>query len=155
MTLCTTNTLHIHTYTVSVSEALHSHFQYIPFSPLLHTQQLSNTINASFQHIEYLVPTLGSSMSSITFLLLPILLVSFGHCHIPSTLEGPFDPITVPFDPALRGNAVDLPETDPRVRRRVRGFEPEQISVSLSTNHDSVWVSWVTGMSCETIIISM
>ncbi|KAG5002305.1 hypothetical protein JHK87_023377 [Glycine soja] len=93
-------------------------------------------------------------MASITFsllqfhrapILLLILLAGFGHCHIPSTLEGPFDPVTVPFDPALRGVAVDLPETDPRVRRRVRGFEPEQISVSLSTSHDSVWISWVTG----------
>ncbi|XP_022758673.1 purple acid phosphatase 15 [Durio zibethinus] len=65
--------------------------------------------------------------------------------RIPSTLDGPFDPVTVPYDVSLRGNAVDLPDTDPRVRRSVRGFEPEQISVSLSVNYDSVWISWVTG----------
>ncbi|XWS31274.1 hypothetical protein CRYUN_Cryun23aG0063200 [Craigia yunnanensis] len=65
--------------------------------------------------------------------------------RIPSTLEGPFDPVTVPYDVSLRGNAVDLPDTDPRVRRRVKGFEPEQISVSLSVSYDSVWISWVTG----------
>ncbi|XWS76088.1 hypothetical protein CRYUN_Cryun01aG0147100 [Craigia yunnanensis] len=52
--------------------------------------------------------------------------------RIPSTLNGPFDSVTVPYDVSLRGNAVDLPDTDPRVRRRVKGFEPEQISVSLS-----------------------
>ncbi|XP_021274973.1 purple acid phosphatase 15 isoform X2 [Herrania umbratica] len=65
--------------------------------------------------------------------------------RIPSTLDGPFDPVTVPYDVSLRGNAVDLPDTDPRVRRRVKGFEPEQISVSLSVSYDSVWISWVTG----------
>ncbi|XP_061371627.1 purple acid phosphatase 15-like isoform X2 [Gastrolobium bilobum] len=79
------------------------------------------------------------------FVLLLNVLVGFGHCHIPTTLEGPFDPVTVPFDPALRGVALDLPDTDPRVRRHVRGFEPEQISLSLSSNHDSIWVSWITG----------
>ncbi|KAK6259763.1 hypothetical protein SCA6_014237 [Theobroma cacao] len=65
--------------------------------------------------------------------------------RIPSTLDGPFDPVTVPYDVSLRGNAVDLPDTDPRVRRRVKGFEPEQISISLSVSYDSVWISWVTG----------
>lgn len=64
---------------------------------------------------------------------------------IPTTLDGPFTPVTVPLDESFRGNAVDLPADDPRVRRTVKGFEPEQISVSLSTNHDSVWVSWITG----------
>ncbi|VVA15819.1 PREDICTED: purple acid [Prunus dulcis] len=67
--------------------------------------------------------------------------------RIPTTLDGPFEPVTVPFDQSLRGNAVDLPESDHRVRRRVKGFEPEQISVSLSANYDSVWISWVTGES--------
>ncbi|KAI8574279.1 hypothetical protein RHMOL_Rhmol01G0342000 [Rhododendron molle] len=58
-------------------------------------------------------------------------------CKIPTTLDGPFEPVTVPFDEKLRGNAVDLPDTDPRVRRRVNGFEPEQISVALSSTYDS------------------
>ncbi|KAK8565184.1 hypothetical protein V6N13_020311 [Hibiscus sabdariffa] len=65
--------------------------------------------------------------------------------RIPSTLDGPFEPVTAPYDVSLRGSAVDLPDTDPRVRRRVKGFEPEQISVSLSVNYDSVWISWITG----------
>ncbi|KAF5741271.1 calcineurin-like phosphoesterase [Tripterygium wilfordii] len=64
---------------------------------------------------------------------------------IPSTLDGPFKPVTIPFDANLRANAIDLPATDPRVRRKVKGFEPEQISVSLSASYDSVWISWVTG----------
>ncbi|KAJ9169762.1 hypothetical protein P3X46_017917 [Hevea brasiliensis] len=67
------------------------------------------------------------------------------YAEIPSTLDGPFQPVTVPFDVSLRGNAVDLPATDSRVRRRVKGFEPEQISVSLSASYDSVWISWITG----------
>ncbi|KAK1270133.1 Purple acid phosphatase 15 [Acorus gramineus] len=65
---------------------------------------------------------------------------------VPTTLDGPFEPVTVPLsDDAFRGHAVDLPPTDPRVRRNVVGFEPEQVSVSLSADSDSVWVSWVTG----------
>lgn len=65
---------------------------------------------------------------------------------IQTTLQGPFKPVTVPLDKSFRGNAVDLPDTDPRVQRRVQGFEPEQISVSLSATHDSVWISWITGL---------
>ncbi|XP_043806819.1 purple acid phosphatase 15-like isoform X3 [Manihot esculenta] len=64
---------------------------------------------------------------------------------IQTTLQGPFKPVTVPLDKSFRGNAVDLPDTDPCVQRRVQGFEPEQISVSLSATHDSVWISWITG----------
>lgn len=67
------------------------------------------------------------------------------YCEIPTTLDGPFDPVTVPLDENFRGNAIDLPDTDPRVQRDVEGFEPEQISVSLSSTHDSVWISWITG----------
>ncbi|KAH6768369.1 purple acid phosphatase 15 [Perilla frutescens var. frutescens] len=67
------------------------------------------------------------------------------YCEIPTTLEGPFDPVTVSLDENFRGNAIDLPDSDPRVQRDVTGFEPEQISVSLSSTHDSVWISWITG----------
>lgn len=73
--------------------------------------------------------------------------VDGGGVIIPSTLDGPFEPVTVPFDESLRGNAVDLPDSDPRVKRRVKGFEPEQISISLSAHYDSVWISWITGIS--------
>ncbi|KAK2414125.1 purple acid phosphatase [Trifolium repens] len=85
--------------------------------------------------------------SFILFLNLLHLFPTFSNCHIPipTTLEGPFLPVTVPFDPSLRGDTVDLPDTDPRVRRQVTGFQPEQISLSLSTTHDSVWISWITG----------
>lgn len=81
--------------------------------------------------------------------ILLFLLVSFVLARgkrIPTTLEGPFKPVTVPLDNSFRGGAVDLPETDPRVQRTVVGFEPEQISVSLSSTYDSVWISWITGI---------
>uniref|UniRef100_A0A2N9EDB8 Purple acid phosphatase n=1 Tax=Fagus sylvatica TaxID=28930 RepID=A0A2N9EDB8_FAGSY len=68
-----------------------------------------------------------------------------GEIKIPSTLDGPFKPVTVPLDDSLRGKAVDLPDSDPRVERSVKGFEPEQISVSLSAEYHSVWISWITG----------
>uniref|UniRef100_A0A0E0P3W8 Purple acid phosphatase n=2 Tax=Oryza rufipogon TaxID=4529 RepID=A0A0E0P3W8_ORYRU len=61
----------------------------------------------------------------------------------PSTLAGPTRPVTVP--PRDRGHAVDLPDTDPRVQRRVKGWAPEQIAVALSAAPSSAWVSWVTG----------
>ncbi|KAK6940526.1 Purple acid phosphatase, N-terminal [Dillenia turbinata] len=81
----------------------------------------------------------------ITVLTLITVLFSVVDPKIPTTLEGPFKPVTVPFDVSLRGHAVDLPDTDPRVQRRVKGYEPEQISVSLSSSYDSVWISWITG----------
>ncbi|KAK1379321.1 Purple acid phosphatase [Heracleum sosnowskyi] len=65
--------------------------------------------------------------------------------EIPTTLEGPFKPVTVPLDDSFRGNAVDLPDTDERLQRTVYGFEPEQISVSLFSTYDSVSISWITG----------
>jgi len=83
----------------------------------------------------------------VLFLNLLLLFFDFSNCHIPNTLEGPFLPVTVPFDTSLRGDTEDLPDDDPRVRRQVTGFQPEQISLSLSTTHHSVWLSWITGMS--------
>ncbi|XP_042513597.1 purple acid phosphatase 15 [Macadamia integrifolia] len=83
------------------------------------------------------------SLTVITLLFLEVFAIVHG--RIPTTLEGPFKPVTVPFDESLRGFAVDLPDTDPRVRRQVKGFEPEQISVTLSATYDSVWISWITG----------
>jgi hypothetical protein len=82
------------------------------------------------------------------FLLLSILssiIVDGGDVPIPTTLDGPFKPVTVPLDKSFRGNAVDLPDTDPFVQRYVEGFQPEQISLSLSASHSSVWISWITG----------
>ncbi|KAJ6860299.1 purple acid phosphatase 15-like isoform X1 [Populus alba x Populus x berolinensis] len=87
------------------------------------------------------------SVLLISFCVLSISLVGTDNIvvGIPTTLDGPFKPVTVPLDKTFRGHAVDLPDTDPRVQRVVQGFEPEQISVSLSTTHDSVWISWITG----------
>ncbi|XP_043722366.1 purple acid phosphatase 15-like isoform X2 [Telopea speciosissima] len=90
-----------------------------------------------------------SSAILITLLFLKIFAVVHG--RIPTTLDGPFKPVTVPFDESLRGKAVDLPDTDPRVRRQVKGFEPEQISVTLSSTYDSVWISWITGLKPDMI----
>lgn len=87
------------------------------------------------------------TLPTVALFILLKLSLTFVHGGIPTTLDGPFKPVTVPLDKSFRGNAVDLPETDPRVKRIVKGFEPEQISVSLSGTHDSVWISWITGLS--------
>ncbi|EPS72247.1 purple acid phosphatase, partial [Genlisea aurea] len=80
--------------------------------------------------------------AAIVFLVLNI----FGYrAEIPTTIQGPFKPVTVPLDASFKGSAEDLPDTDPRVRRNVTGFQPEQISISLSSTYDSVWISWITG----------
>lgn len=67
------------------------------------------------------------------------------HGRIPTTVEGPFKPVTVLLDKSFRGKAQDLPETDPRVQKNGGQFVPEQISVALSADYDSVWISWITG----------
>ncbi|KAJ9555549.1 hypothetical protein OSB04_010163 [Centaurea solstitialis] len=85
------------------------------------------------------------SLILIGFCYFFLIFVGFASGEIPTTLAGPFTPVTVPLDEGFRGHAVDLPSDDPRVKRGVKGFEPEQISISLSTTHDSVWVSWITG----------
>lgn len=63
---------------------------------------------------------------------------------IPSTLEGPFVPVTVMFDQSLRTGSDDLPHFHPRLVKRVPSIFPEQIALALSTP-DSMWVSWITG----------
>ncbi|XP_060179387.1 purple acid phosphatase 15-like isoform X1 [Lycium barbarum] len=84
-------------------------------------------------------------VSILVWFLVFVSLVEVNKGQIPTTLDGPFKPVTVPLDQSFRGHAVDLPDTDPRVQRTVKGFEPEQISVSLSSTYDSVWISWITG----------
>jgi hypothetical protein len=64
--------------------------------------------------------------------------------QIPTTLEGPFTPVTVAFDTSLRQGSNDLPVADPRVVKNVSGIYPEQISLALSTP-DALWISWITG----------
>ncbi|KAG7013430.1 Purple acid phosphatase 15 [Cucurbita argyrosperma subsp. argyrosperma] len=73
------------------------------------------------------------------------------HGRIPTTVEGPFKPVTVPLDTSFRGKAEDLPETDPRVQKNGGQFVPEQISVALSADYDSVWISWITGLEPDTL----
>ncbi|XP_031263907.1 purple acid phosphatase 15-like [Pistacia vera] len=73
-----------------------------------------------------------------------LLLLSLNCVHgggIPTTLEGPFKPVTAPLDKSFSGNVTDLPD----VPSNVEGFQPQQIFVSLSNNYDSVWISWITG----------
>lgn len=90
------------------------------------------------------------ALAAVALLLLAVVAVE---SRIPTTLDGPFKPVTVPFDLSLRGNAVDLPDSDRRVRRSVKGFEPEQISVTLSASHDSVWISWITGLVDSCVLV--
>ncbi|KAJ0034455.1 hypothetical protein Pint_25429 [Pistacia integerrima] len=73
-----------------------------------------------------------------------LLLLSLNCVHgggIPTTLEGPFKPVTAPLNKSFSGNVTDLPD----VPSNVEGFQPQQIFVSLSNNYDSVWISWITG----------
>ncbi|KAJ4723018.1 Purple acid phosphatase [Melia azedarach] len=83
-------------------------------------------------------------VSGLTFSLSFSLLLTLSCINgdrIPTTLEAPFKPVTVPFNNTLRPNASDLPY----FQSNVEGFQPQQISVSLSANYDSVWISWITG----------
>ncbi|MCL7041502.1 hypothetical protein MKW94_022528 [Papaver nudicaule] len=79
----------------------------------------------------------------ITAIVMGIQVVS--SAHIPTTLEGPFQPVTRRFDPSLRRGSDDLPMDHPRLRKTVSSMFPEQISLALSSEPTSIWVSWVTG----------
>ncbi|KAF2314111.1 hypothetical protein GH714_022311 [Hevea brasiliensis] len=64
--------------------------------------------------------------------------------QIPTTLEGPFKPVTRTFDSSLRRGSDDLPMDHPRLKKNVTGNFPEQIALAISSP-TSMWVSWVTG----------
>lgn len=64
---------------------------------------------------------------------------------IPTTLDGPFEPVTRRLDPSLRMGSDDLPMDDPRLKKNVTSSFPEQISLALSSDPSSMWVSWITG----------
>lgn len=81
----------------------------------------------------------------ISFLLLLISSFVNGFVPISTTLEGPFKPFTSPLNLSIIGNVTDLPDSDSLFQRPDLDFAPEQISVSLSSDYDSVWISWVTG----------
>jgi hypothetical protein len=74
-----------------------------------------------------------------------IVAVRIAAASIPTTLEGPFQPVTVKFDPSLRQGSSDLSPDDPRIVKQVSGNFPEQISLALSTP-DAMWITWITGM---------
>ena len=79
----------------------------------------------------------------VTFFLIITKLAGSGK-HIPTTLEGPFDPVTIRFDPSLRQGNDDIPMDDPRLRKNVTSMFPEQIALAVSIP-TSIWVPWVTG----------
>lgn len=96
----------------------------------------------------FIIPTFLLVMISVTSM---SLLLPAGEA-IPSTLDGPFEPLTRRFDPSLRRGSDDLPIDHPRLRKRnVSSDFPEQIALALSTP-TSMWVSWVTGNSDFTIV---
>lgn len=64
--------------------------------------------------------------------------------QIPTTLDGPFKPVTRRFDPSLRRGSDDLPMNHPRLKKNATSNFPEQISLAISSP-TSMWVSWVTG----------
>lgn len=70
---------------------------------------------------------------------------------VPTTLEGPFEPVTRRFDPSLRTGSDDLPMDHPRLKKNVTSIFPEQIALAISSP-TSMWVSWVTG-TCSYIYV--
>lgn len=77
-----------------------------------------------------------------TFLIITMLVVT--EARIPTTLEGPFKPVTQRLDPSLRRGSDDLPMNDPRLKKNVTSNFPEQIALAISSA-TSMWVSWITG----------
>ncbi|KAM0941973.1 putative Acid phosphatase [Dioscorea sansibarensis] len=86
-------------------------------------------------------------MSRVKLLLL-LLVSSFSILEsklIPTTLDGPFTPVTRRFDPSLRRGSDDVPMDDPRLAKRVPCIHPEQIALAASFSPSSIWISWITG----------
>ncbi|KAI3743112.1 hypothetical protein L1987_60815 [Smallanthus sonchifolius] len=71
-------------------------------------------------------------------------MISSTSCQIPTTLDGPFNPVTRKFDPSLRRGSHDLPTNHPRLKKNVTSNFPEQIALAISSPN-SMWVSWITG----------
>lgn len=74
--------------------------------------------------------------------------------RIPTTLDGPFPPVTLRFDPSLRRGSDDLPMNHPRLKKNVTSNFPEQIALAISSP-TSMWVSWVTGTIANSQYISL
>ncbi|KAJ1694365.1 hypothetical protein LUZ63_011063 [Rhynchospora breviuscula] len=64
---------------------------------------------------------------------------------IPTTLDGPFKPVTRRLDSSLRQGSDDVPLSDPRLVKKVKSPFPEQISIAASFSPSSLWISWITG----------
>ncbi|KAG8481123.1 hypothetical protein CXB51_025900 [Gossypium anomalum] len=105
---------------------LHTHLHNLACLPQLKKQRNSMTQPTLFTFIFFVTNLLVSGK------------------HIPTTLQGPFHPITIHFDPSLRRGSDDIPMDDPRLKKNVTSMFPEQIALALSTP-TSMWVSWVTG----------
>lgn len=91
---------------------------------------------------------ISSSMSRAKLLLL-LLVSSFSILEsklVPTTLDGPFAPVTRRFDPSLRLGSDDVPMDDPRLAKRVTSIHPEQIALAASFSPSSMWISWITGI---------
>ncbi|KAL2977084.1 hypothetical protein AAZX31_13G045800 [Glycine max] len=71
-----------------------------------------------------------------------LVMMAVAESHIPTTLDGPFDPVTHRFDPSLRQDSEDLPVTHPRLRKNVTSNFAEQIALAISSP-TSMWVSWI------------
>ncbi|CAL5185928.1 unnamed protein product [Lathyrus oleraceus] len=81
---------------------------------------------------------------AIILLVTNIINMTVSERHIPTTLDGPFEPATRRFDSSLRRGSDDLPMTHPRLRMNVSLNFPEQIALAVSSS-TSMWISWVTG----------
>ncbi|KAE8722561.1 Carbohydrate-binding X8 domain superfamily protein isoform 1 [Hibiscus syriacus] len=71
----------------------------------------------------------SSKILSYCLILLSFILVAVNG-QFPKTLEGPFEPMTVPVDYAIVGKVTSLPVNKSPLLRPKIGFQPEQISLS-------------------------
>lgn len=85
---------------------------------------------------------LKSGILLTTFLVITVMVVT--EAGIPTTLEGPFEPVTRRLDSSLRRGSDDVPMDDPRLKKNVTLNFPEQIAIAISSS-TSMWISWVTG----------
>lgn len=118
-------------------------------------------LNKTRQHLKHpqkqhkTVPFRFNPMKIFTFFVIVLVstIMAVTGSHIPTTLDGPFDPVTRRFDPSLRRGSDDLPMTHPRLRKNVTSNFPEQIALAISSP-TSMWVSWVTGILSPRLRIS-
>ncbi|XP_024983225.1 purple acid phosphatase 23 isoform X1 [Cynara cardunculus var. scolymus] len=79
-----------------------------------------------------------------SLIMIMVVMIMSASAQIPTTLDGPFKPVTRKFDPSLRLGSDDLPMNHPRLKKNVTSNFPEQIALALSSPN-SMWVSWITG----------